>query len=221
MNLMIKRAVFFIGICLAVFTGVSHAASMYVTDLIKLTLRSGPSTEYKILAVIESGQQLEILEPGEDWSLVRLDNEKEGYVLSRYLTPEPTHNILLEQLAEKHKALTQQAAALMEENTKLKAENKELKSNLGNTQQTLQQVDQDYKELKAGSAEFLTLKAKFEQASKHLTAQTQRAEKLDEELSRVEMNQYIKWFLAGSGVLLVGFIIGFSARKQRRRPSLL
>ena len=221
MNLKLKRVVLFIGICLAVFTGISHAESMYVTDLIKLTLRSGPSTEYKILAVVESGQQLEILESGEDWSLVRLDNDKEGYVLTRYLTPEPTHNILLEQLQEKHKALTQQAASLMEENTQLKVENKELKSNLGNTEQTLQKMDKDYKELKAGSAEFLTLKSKFKQASEHLTEQTKRAEKLDDELSRVEMNQYIKWFLAGSGVLLVGFIIGFSARKQRRRPSLL
>lgn len=221
MDFKVKRMVFFIGICLAVFTGISHAESMYVTDLIKLTLRSGPSTEYKILAVVESGQQLEVLEPGEDWSLVRLDNDKEGYVLTRYLTPEPTHNILLEKLQERHKALTQQAAALMEENTKLKEENKELKSNLGNTEQTLQKLDQDYKELKAGSAEFLTLKSKFKQASENLTQQTKRAEKLDEELGRVEMNQYIKWFLAGSGVLLVGFIIGFSARKQRRRPSLL
>ena len=63
MNSQLKRVVF-IGFCLTVFTGISHAESMYVTDLIKLTLRSGPSTDYKILDVIESGQQVEILEPG-------------------------------------------------------------------------------------------------------------------------------------------------------------
>lgn len=220
MKLQLKRVVF-IGICLVVFAGISHAESMYVTDVIKLTLRSGPSTEYKILAVVESGQKLDVLEPGEDWSLVRLDNEKEGYVLTRYLTPEPTNNVLLAQLQEKQKVLTQQAAALLEENTKLKEENNELKSNLSSTEQSFQKIDKDYKELKAGSAEFLTLKSKYKQASENLADQTKRAEKLDEELSRVEMNQYIKWFLAGSGVLLVGFIIGFSARKQRRRPSLL
>jgi SH3 domain protein len=220
MNLKLKHAVF-IGICLTIFAGISHAESMYVTDVIKLTLRSGPSTEYKILAVVESGQRLEILEPGEDWSLVRLADEKEGYVLTRYLTPEPTHNVLLEQLQEKQKALTQQATTLLEENAQLKEENKELKSNLGSTEQTFQKLDKDYKELKAGSAEFLTLKSKYKQASEQLAEQTKRAEKLDEELGRVEMNQYIKWFLAGSGVLLVGFIIGYSARKQRRRTSLL
>ena len=220
MNSQLKRVVF-IGFCLTVFTGISHAESMYVTDLIKLTLRSGPSTEYKILDVVESGQQVEILQPGEDWSLVRMADGKEGYVLTRYLTPDPTHNVLLEQLQEKHKVLTQQAAALLEENTKLKEENKDLKSSLSSTEQTFQKLDKDYKELKAGSAEFLTLKAKYKQASENLAEQTKRAEKLDEELGRVELNQYIKWFLAGSGVLLVGFIIGFSARKQRRRTSLL
>ncbi|UCD77378.1 MAG: TIGR04211 family SH3 domain-containing protein [Desulfobacterales bacterium] len=220
MNMQLKRMVF-IGICLTIFSGISYAESMYVTDLIKLTLRSGPSTEYKILAVVESGQQLEVLEPGEDWSLVRLANEKEGYVLTRYLTPEPTHNILLEQLQDKHKVVAQQAAALLEENTQLREENQNLKSTLQDTEQALKKVEQDYQELKAGSAEFITLKTKYKQASENLTEQTKRVEKLDEELSRVEMNQYIKWFLAGSGVLLVGFIIGFSARKQRRRPSLL
>ena len=220
MNLQLKRVVF-IGFLLTIFAGISHAESMYVTDLIKLTLRSGPSTDYKILDVIESGQQVEILQPGEDWSLVRMADGKEGYVLTRYLTPDPTHNVLLEQLQEKHKVLTQQAAALLEENTKLKEENKNLKSTLDSTQQASQKLDKDYKELKAGSAEFLTLKAKYKQASENLAEQTKRADKLDEELGRVELNQYIKWFLAGSGVLLVGFIIGFSARKQRRRTSLL
>jgi SH3 domain protein len=220
MNLQLKRMVL-IGMFLTIFSGISYAESMYVTDLIKLTVRRGPSTEYKILAVVESGQQVEVLEPGEDWSLVRIADDKEGYVLSRYLTPEPTHDVLLEQLEAKHKVVTQQAAALLEENTQLREENKNLKSTLTDTEQKLNNVDQDYQELKAGSAEFITLKTKYKQASENLTEQTKKVEKLDEELRRVEMNQYIKWFLAGSGVLLVGFIIGFSARKQRRRPSLL
>jgi SH3 domain protein len=65
------------------------------------------------------------------------------------------------------------------------------------------------------------LKSKYDKAAAQLEEQTKRADSLEEQLNRFEMNQYIKWFLAGSGVLLVGFIIGFSARRQRRRPSLL
>lgn len=220
MKMQLKR-IMFIGFFLTFFSATALAERMYVTDVIKLTLRSGPSTEYKILAVVESGQALEIVESGEDWTLVRLENEKEGYVLTRYLIPEPPNSVRLEQLQTKHKALTEQAATLLDENKTLREENKQLKSTLDSTEKSFKTLDGDYKELKAGSAEFLTLKTKYKKVSEQLAEQTKKADKLDKELSKVELNQYIKWFLAGSGVLLVGFIVGFSARRQRRRPSLL
>jgi SH3 domain protein len=210
-----------IGICLLVFARFGSAESIYVTDVLKLTLRSGPSTEHKILSVIESGQQLEILDRGPEWTLVRLPNDKEGYVLTRYLSTTPTAGIRLQQLQEKHKSLMQQTASLLEENARFKSENNQLSSSLGSNEKTLEQVRAEYEKLKADSAQFLTLKSKYDKAAAQLEEQTKRADSLEEQLNRFEMNQYIKWFLAGSGVLLVGFIIGFSARRQRRRPSLL
>ena len=215
------KQIVFLGIFLIFFSADGLAETMYVTDNLKLTLRSGPSTEYKILSVIESGQQVEMLQPGEEWSLVRIANGKEGYVLTRYLMPDPTHNVRLEQLQNKHKALMQQAATLLEENTQLKNESRQLKSTLDENEKTLKKLRVDYEKLKAGSAEYIELKEKYKTASGQLAEQTKRAEALDEELRSIEMNQYIKWFLAGSGVLLVGFIVGFSARRQRRRPSLI
>jgi SH3 domain protein len=127
----------------------------------------------------------------------------------------------LEKLQRKHKALTQQAATLLEENTRFRSENKKLKSTLDKNEKTLQKLRLDYDKLKAGSAEYLELEEKSKTVSRQLAEQTKRADTLDEELRSVETNQYIKWFLAGSGVLLMGFIVGFSARRQRRRPSLL
>ena len=215
-----KRIVF-VGIVLMFFSENGLAESMYVTDLLKLTLRSGPSTEHKILSVVESGYQVEILEPGEDWSLVRIADGKEGYVLTRYLVPEPTHNIRLEQLQTKHKALVQQAATLLEENTRFRDESKKLKSTSDGNEKALKKLQADYDKLKAGSAEYIELKEKYKTVNGQLAEQTKRAVALDEDLRAIEINQYIKWFLAGSGVLLVGFIVGYSARRQRRRPSLL
>jgi len=220
MKLLVKLMVI-AGICVLLFPPAVFAKNMYVTDFLKLTLRSGPSTGHKILAVVESGQSVEVLEAGEDWSLVRIHNGKEGYVLTRYLVSEPTHNIRLEQLQKKHSLLMQQSAARFEENTRLKAENKKIRTALNDSEKTLKKLRLQYDKLKTESAEFLTLKSRYQKSAAQLTTQTRRAEKLDEQLSKIEMNQYIKWFLAGSGVLLLGFIIGFSARRQRRRPSLL
>ena len=215
------KQIVFLGIVLMCFANTGFAETMYVTDVLKLTLRSGPSTGHKILSVVESGQQVEMIEPGEDWSLVRIANGKEGYVLTRYLMPEPTHNVRLERLQAKHKALMQQSATLLEENTRFRNDGKQLKSALDQNDKELKKLRIDYDKLKAGSAEYIDLKEKYETVSGQLAQQTKRADTLDEELRAIEMNQYIKWFLAGSGVLLVGFIVGFSARRQRRRPSLL
>lgn len=196
------------------------AETMYVSDMVKLTLRTGPSTENKILAVIESGQQLVILESGAEWSRVQLPSGKEGWVLSRYLTADETNNVKLERLQVQHKNLTAQAAELLEENTKLKAENKELLAKLEDTQKQMVKARTDYETLKTEAAEFLELKSKHAAAASQLAEQTARVQKLEEQLTQLQMNSYIKWFLAGSGVLLIGFLIGFSSKRQRRRPAL-
>jgi len=210
-----------VAISLLVFTGAVHAETMYVTDLLKLTLRTGQSTEHKIIAVIESGQQLEVIKAGETWSLVRLEDGKEGWVLSRYLTPDITHNIKLERLEIQYNNLRSQSASLIEENNQLKAENKNLSERLTNVEEDYKQLRSEHETLKASSTEFLSLKSKYETSSAQLAQITKKAASLEEQLSNLELYNYIKWFLAGSGVLLLGFIIGFSAKRQRRRPSLL
>lgn len=210
-----------LAVCLLLSYGAVSAETLYVTDNVKLTLRSGPSMEYKILAVIESGEQLEMLKSGDEWSYVKFGDDKEGYVLTRYLTPDPTHNVKLSQLETRHKELTQQAAALLEENTLLKNENQSLNSIAETNAKELKKLHEDYEKLKAESAEFLTLKSKYETAAAELAQQTQKADKLESEMGNLAMSQYIRWFLAGSGVLVAGFFIGYSARRQRRRSSLL
>ena len=114
-----------------------------------------------------------------------------------------------------------QSAELLEENNRLKEENKKFSTQFKTNQKQLAKTQSDYKALEAEAAEFLTLKTNYELAASELAEQTAKAKKLEEELSSLEMNTYIKWFLAGSGVLIVGFLIGFSTKRQRRRPALL
>jgi SH3 domain protein len=222
MNDLFKRfEVYGLLLILCLFATAIHAETMYISDNLKITLRSGPSTENKILALLESGQKVEVINSGNEWTQVRQANGKEGWVLSRYLTPNPTHNLMLESLESKHKNLMTQAAALLEENNQLKAERSKLSAQLETTEKQMQKTSSEYETLKSEAAEFLTLKTKYERAASQLVEQTEKAKKLEEQVTRMEMNYAIKWFLAGSAVLIVGFIIGFSTKRQRRRPSLV
>jgi SH3 domain protein len=221
MNYLLKGfGLFGFSLMLCLFSTFVYGETMYVSDRLKLTLRTGPSIVNKILAIIESGQKLDVVELENEWARVQLPNGKEGWVQSRYLTPIETNNIKLKRVQTKHKNLMIQATALLEENNKLKAENKGLGSDSAANQKQLDKIKNDYEILKADAAEFLTLKSKYESAASQLAEQTAKAEKLEEQLAKLELNYYIKWFLAGSGVLIVGFLIGFSTKRQRRRPAL-
>jgi SH3 domain protein len=206
---------------LCLFSASVYGETMYVSDNLKLTLRTGPSIENKIIAVIESGQMMEVIKFGDEWSQVQLPNGKQGWVLSRYLTTDETNGIKLQRLETMHKNLMIQAAELLEENNRLKTENTRLSTEFEANQKQLAKTQTEHEALKAEAAEFLTLKANYNRAASQLAEQTAKAKQLEGQLSSLEMNTYIKWFLAGSGVLIIGFLIGFSTKRQRRRPALV
>lgn len=222
MNDLFKRY----GICgafliLCLFATTIQAETMYISDNLRITLRSGPSTENKILAVLVSGQIVDVVKKGNEWSQVKMPNGKEGWALSRYLTPEPTNSLRLERLQGKHKNLMAQAASLIEENNRLKAENKEFRTQFETAQQQLQKTSTEFETLKSEASEYIALKANYERVASQLAEQSAKAQKFEEQVTKMEMNYAIKWFLAGSAVLIVGFLIGFSTKRQRRRPSLM
>ena len=210
-----------IGMCLILFSTPVLAESMYVGDTMKITLRTGPGNDRKIISLLGIGQKVEVLEPGEELPLVRLDNGKEGWVISRFLTDEIPSDIELEILKSKHKTLMNNASKMQKENSLLKAENKNLNTELAAITKKLQKTSKDYQDLRRDSKEFLKLQSKFKESSSKLAEQTKKAEKFEDELTKLLWNQNIKWFLSGAGVLILGFIIGFSTKRQRRRSSLL
>lgn len=204
-------------------TGV-QAETMYVYDIIKITVRTGPGINHKIVAMIKSGERVEMLkteEPEKEWTLVRTANGKEGWVLSRFLKSKEPDGLILERLEKKHNVLKNQAMSLIEENKVYKKENKKLNSELKTNKEISNKIKSSYETLKKESAEFLELKSNYEKTSSKLIEQTKKAKKLEEELTNLLLYQNIKWFLSGAGVLLLGFVIGFSTKRQRRRSSLL
>jgi len=216
----IIKSFVFTGILLFFFSSPILAETLYVSDVLKLTVRTGEGQDYKIIAVIQSGQTVDVLQREDEWALVRLDDGKEGWVLTRYLTSRITNNVKLRWLQKKHKALTVQTATLLEENTKLKEKNKKFKTDLNKTQNRAKELNISYEALKTESADYIKLKSKYTKAASQLAEYAEKSELLEKELTKLEFRRTIRWFLAGASVLLIGFLIGFSARRQRRRTTL-
>ena len=215
------RKILYIGICLVIWSVCAQAKTMYIIDSKKIPVRAGKGTAYKILTMIESSQRVEFLQKDNQWSLVRLEDGKEGWVYSRYLINNPTSKIKLEELSLKHKNLITQTESLKADYEQLKLDNKKLKSTFATTKKSLNNQLSDYDALKADSSEFIALKSKYERVSRELNQQTRKVENLEDQMSDLQLSYYLSWALSVIGILLVGFLIGYSVKRPRRQPTLL
>ena len=200
----------------------AHSETMYITDDIRVMVRSDAGTDRRIVAMPKSGAQVEVLEALENgWSRVRLSDEKEGWVLSRYLTPGPPSKDIIAKLKSENEVLSRQVKSLTDEKLRLKQERNDLRQALSKQTKNAETLKESYEGLRKGSSEYLSLKASYDKASKDLATKTKRQAELEEELKALRDSETLQWFLGGAAVLFVGLIVGFMARRPKRRPSLL
>lgn len=185
--------------------GSALAETVYVKGVMKITMRTGPGVSHKIVTMVKSGESLEIIESNEDWSHVRASKGRDGWVLTRFVTPEVPVVLLVDGLKKKNTELS----SMLEQ---VKTENAELSG----TRVKLQNLEKSYTLLKKESADFLALEKKYEKATKGFNEQQERIAALEKTLG----NEDIKWFLSGAGVLVAGIFLGMSAKKKKRNSLL-
>ncbi|SMC51638.1 SH3 domain protein [Desulfocicer vacuolatum DSM 3385] len=187
------------------FVGISFAETVYVGGVMKITMRRGPGTKHKIIAMVATGDSLNIVENGRDWTRVRNSAGKVGWVLTRFITRDVPMKRQVEVLEKKNKDLTH----LLE---KIKQENRDFQT----TREKLAVIEDAYNRLKKKSADFLALEAAHEEMAQAFTQQKDRILTLESRLNKED----IKWFLSGAGVLVVGILLGVSTRRKKHRSLL-
>jgi SH3 domain protein len=65
---------------------------------VKLNVRTGPSTGHRIVAGVETGDNVLILARADSWTQVRTGNGKEGWIPAGYLDSAPPPHVQLTQL---------------------------------------------------------------------------------------------------------------------------
>ncbi|MCD4719753.1 MAG: TIGR04211 family SH3 domain-containing protein [Desulfobacula sp.] len=190
---------------MAFFAGTLFAEDIYVTGITNITMRTGPGVEHKIVAMLKSGTKLEIVEYQKDWTHVKTDQGRTGWVLSRFLTQKVPDALLVEKLNKDNQDLMSKLEAIEDENKTLTVKNA-----------TLVQIQEKYNKLKQESSDFLKLDAKYKEMMQLYEAQKSQIETLENDLN----NEPKLWFLIGPGVFIVGLFFGLSARKKKKTSLL-
>ena len=201
-------------------SGLVQAETWYVTDSLAITLRTGPELDRKITAMIKSGQSMEILEKGDEWSLVQLPSGIEGWVLNRFIKAEVPKSIQLVALQKKYDDLMAGATAPLKKLKEVNGENTRLHANLEKMKRDLGELQKSYQELRETTADARRIKKERDQLSKELTDKSKKTRELKTALAAAEKKNTLWWFIAGAGVLLFGFVLGFAVRPRRKRSSL-
>ena len=205
--------------CLISESSASNTA--YVTDTFTITLRTGPSTENKIIKFLSSGQLLDVIEKNEKWSRVRVlgngEEKMEGWVLKENLIERIPYRIQVDTLMNENRKLKEKLGPINEQLNELSKEKKDLFILYQKSQTELDKLKGEFDFLKESSSEYLKLKAEYEGIRSKLESSEKRVKELEAENANLNMSQRNIWFATGALVLLCGLMIGFMAGRQARK----
>ena len=189
------QLLFLLSLAAVLFAGSALAAEMkFVRPNLDIPVRRGRGEQYKILKFVKDGDQVEFFEENGSWAKVRLHNGVEGWMLSRYLSDEKPP---VEQLRE-----------LQGENEQLKLENEKLARDLKRIHELQQANSEELEKLQSSANEQLALRVN-------------ECNKLEDQYNASQEFNKIAWFLSGSGVLLIGWLLGRFARGSQRKQNRL
>jgi SH3 domain protein len=189
-----------------------------------VTVRSGKGNQYKVLETLPTATPVEIIEEDKTYVKVITPDGTEGYIQSHYVSKAPPKSYQITQLNNEVKALQQQIAAeqqnfktAQEEANINKQKSTELSQQLDQTRAELNQTNSDYKSLLEKSDNVVNLSSENDTLIEENRLLNNELLLLREENRNFHRSNMIQWFLAGAGVLFLGWIIGKFSRKKTRR----
>lgn len=205
---------------LNLFTVAAYARPAYITDSFEITMRTGPSTQNKIIAMLASDTELEIIRETDGWANVRTTDGKEGWVIRRFVSDQKPKGLIIEELREKINTISEackEPARIIE---RLESENRELDNSLAVTSAELAKLKLDYASLRKDAANIVALREEYRQTARKLQTVTAELKKIVAENETLRASYNVQWFMAGAGVVglswLVGYVMGRAGRRKRK-----
>lgn len=201
-----------------------QAETRYVTDQLKITMRSGESTTHKIVRMLPSGYAVELLENNRDtgYSKIRTEDGKTGYVLSRQLMKIPSARERLQEAEARLNALQEEPSRLTAKLMSLQDAHKQLQTAHAQVAGERDNLSQELDGIRRTASNAIRISNERNELRKQVTTLTRQLEDLKQENRELSNDTAQNWFLIGAGVIVGGIILGLilpHLRLQRRKSS--
>lgn len=145
-----KKA-FIIAALLFGLTNISQAATLYVSDNLRVGVRSENSNQSAPFEVITSGAKVELIKKEAGYSYIRTEKGNKGWVRTLYLSDTPPAKLLLPQLQQEHAKTQQELEQLRQKLKNTSSEKQQLSSNLESLNKDLKLLNSTLTELTSES----------------------------------------------------------------------
>ena len=200
----------------------SFAKTQYVSDELKVPLRSGSSDEHRILKFIASGTALTVLDVSGDYTQVKTSAGKKGWVLTKHTMDVPSGRDRIVSVNEKLEKSKQTTKELQSTITELKTKINQITHEKGLLQSEQTNLSNSLDDLKITAANPLAMSKKNKQLKKELEKVYANESMLEKDNQQLRSNVTQEWFLIGGAVTIGSLILGILLTRinwRRKRDS--
>lgn len=197
-----------------VFLGITNesllADTRYVSDRLIISVRAGQNNTSDVLGYIASDTPVDVLDEEGRYLKIKTKNGLEGWVNAQYIISEPPKTLTIKDLRNEMNRLQGEIDTF--KNKTIDSSNQSSSTKL-NYEQKIKELERT---LKTHQQMASNREGELERLKKENVRLKSEINHLKKPNKSPMKSKSIQWFLVGAGVLLFGFMIGRSARKEKR-----
>ena len=194
----------------------------YISDVLNVPLRSGPSTAHRIIhRGLPSGTQLTVLATDEEagFTQIRTAGGMEGWVRSQHLIGQPIARVKLAAAEKRLKDLKGKIDKEREARATIQAKHKETEDTNKTLNSKVESLANELAELKIVSADPIKEHARNVELIQQNARLVGEVDELSSKTKRLEENVQLQWLLYGGALVLIGLILGVVIKTRPRQQA--
>ena len=197
------------------------AEEMYARGTCTFTVRNAKAWSGKVVGRLIPGQKVEVLSKAGTWFKVKLPGGQVGWIYRGYLATSREPNPGCRALYVRHQETLKKIKELTGNDERLKKQAAESKTAMGRAEVRVKELQTAFDRLKEASKNVLLIQSAAERHKKTMSRQKKEIAALKAKADSAAFTDNLKWFVAGALVLLVGWLLGLSMGRGRRKRSSL
>lgn len=197
------------------------AETLYIKDVLYISMRDGPGNQYKQIKTLKSGSILNKLEVSDDEKYIKVSTQDgvEGWIQTQYLVDTPIAALLLERAEASIDTLKNKTGTLTTDLKDTKTKLRDISRDHEKLKAAHDKLDKEYQRIQKISKQPIAMADENDQLRSQNVSMEKEMVRLKQEVQVLQDRTDREWFMIGGGVLGLGVALGlilpmFSRRKK-------